>query len=124
MNDASLDNLEKPGCLETTLSIIGDKWTALILQELLHCPLTFSSLEKALANISPRTLSQRLDMLESSQIIEKKLYCEHPPRSKYSLTQKGLELQEVLGKMADWGAKYAPKPDARADLNEPTSGLL
>lgn len=102
---------DKPGCIENTLRIMGDKWTGLILQELsLGAPLTFSSLEAALPTISPRTLSQRLNMLEDENIIVKQLYCEHPPRSNYSLTTKGRELQSVLEKMAEWGAKHHVNP--------------
>lgn len=98
--------ISQPGCIATTLRIMGDKWTGLILQELVKDSLTFSALETALESISPRTLSQRLDMLVSEAIVEKQQYCEHPPRSKYLLTQKGRELQEVLEKMAEWGARY------------------
>lgn len=96
----------QPVCIQTTLRIMGDKWTGLILRDLSNGTNTFSSLEISLTGISPRTLSQRLDMLEAEGIIEKKQYCERPPRSKYLLTCKGSELQEVLLKMAEWGARY------------------
>lgn len=96
----------QPLCLKTTLKIMGDQWTALILEELSNGNNTFSALESALPKISPRTLSQRLDMLESEDIVAKQQYCERPPRYKYVPTEKGSELQEVLTKMAEWGAKY------------------
>lgn len=99
-------NAARPGCLQTTLKILGDKWTARILGELTGGPLTFSALEKTLDHISPRTLSQRLDMLEGEEIIEKRLYCQHPPRYKYVLSAKGDELHEIIDKMADWGARH------------------
>lgn len=101
----------KPLCapcnIEKALEIIGDKWTALILNELSGQPCTFSELEKSLEGISPRTLSQRLDKLGTEKILEKVLYCEHPPRYNYTLTSKGKELKIVLGKMSDWGSRYA-----------------
>lgn len=97
---------KQPGCIQHTLEIMGDKWTALILRDLSAGPTKFSELEISLEGISPRTLSQRLEKLESEKVITKRLYCEHPPRSIYELTQKGKELQEVLIKMADWGAKH------------------
>lgn len=100
------NELDQPVCLKTTLEIIGDKWTGLIMGELIISNNTFSGLETALPNISPRTLSQRLDKLQESAIVEKRQYCEKPPRYKYVLTEKGAELQEVLSKMAEWGAKY------------------
>lgn len=97
---------DQPLCIQTTLRIMGDKWTALILRDLSDGTNTFSCLEVSLKGISPRTLSQRLEMLQSEGIIDKRQYCEHPPRSKYLLTEKGTELQDVLIKMAEWGAKY------------------
>ena len=102
------DCVNKPGCIEAALHIIGDQWTALILRDLALAPCTFSQLETSLQSISPRTLSQRLEHLVNQQIIEKQLYCPHPPRYHYALTKKGRELQEVLEKMAEWGEKYRP----------------
>jgi DNA-binding HxlR family transcriptional regulator len=98
---------KRPGCVQRTLQIIGDKWTARILLELSKSQATFSELEHALDSISPRTLSQRLDKLESEQIISKSQYCEHPPRYRYQITKKGSELHGVLRQMANWGAKYS-----------------
>lgn len=103
----SVKNLSKPGCIECTLSIIGDKWTPLILRELTVGSACFGQLEKTLIGISPRTLSQRLNKLESEQIVDKRLYNEHPPRYQYELTKKGKELQSVLEQMANWGARYS-----------------
>jgi DNA-binding HxlR family transcriptional regulator len=114
--------INKPGCIQTTLRIMGDKWTPLLLRELANGALTFSALETALQPISPRTLSQRLDMLEHEKIVEKRQYCEHPPRFKYILSSKGTELQEVLIKMAEWGEKYqSPMPlcDPNAQVRQP-----
>lgn len=98
---------QHPGCINTTLRIIGEKWTALILKELTSGPKTFSEIETLMAGISPRTLSQRLDKLEQESIVIKKIYCQHPPRHTYELTAKGQELESVLRKMAEWGAKYS-----------------
>lgn len=100
--------VQKSGCLESTLGVIGDKWTALILRDLNDGPQTFSDLESSLAAISPRTLSQRLEKLISQEIVAKSIYCEHPPRYRYRLTKKGVELNEVIVKMAQWGEKYHP----------------
>ncbi len=97
---------KKPGCIKSALSIVGDKWTPLILTELTKAPVKFSELEQKLDGISPRTLSQRLEKLLEQGIISKKEYCERPPRYKYGLTKKGEELKSVLLAMADWGNKY------------------
>ncbi len=97
---------EKPGCVAAALHILGDKWTPLLLKELVESSATFGELETALASISPRTLSQRLEKLMAEKIIDKSIYCEHPPRYTYKLTKKGSELEEILRAMADWGAKH------------------
>lgn len=107
MNSVLPQSIEqKPGCITSALKIIGDKWTALIIRDLASAPSTFGELETNLVGISPRTLSQRLDFLMEEQIITKTLYCQHPPRYNYSLTEKGAELENVLFSMAEWGAKY------------------
>ncbi len=98
---------EKPGCIQAALCVLGDKWTPLLLGQLIAGPKTFGELETQLNGISPRTLSARLSKLEDSTIITKNQYNNHPPRYKYQLTTKGSELQAVLQSMATWGEKYA-----------------
>jgi DNA-binding HxlR family transcriptional regulator len=94
------------GCVAAAMEIIGNKWTALILRDIASGPKRFCELEKSVGNINPRTLSQRLDDLESHDIISKASYAEVPPRIEYTLTKKGLDLIPVLRSMADWGNKY------------------
>jgi DNA-binding HxlR family transcriptional regulator len=94
------------GCVATALKIIGNKWTALILRDLVDGTKRFSELERSLEGISPRTLSQRLDDLQKYKIISKKSFSESPPRIEYSLTKKGQDLIPVLKQMATWGTKY------------------
>lgn len=102
----STDIEQKPGCISSALNILGEKWTALILRDLTTAPQTFGDLEKSIEGLGPRTLSQRLEKLQNEGIVDKALYCEHPPRYQYTLTQKGQDLHEVLVQMAAWGEKY------------------
>ena len=88
------------------MEIVGNKWTALILRDLVNGPMRFSELEKSVGNINPRTLSQRLDQLETCKIVSKKSFAEVPPRIEYTLTQKGRDLVPILKQMAMWGEKY------------------
>ena len=97
----------KPGCMQAALCILGDKWTPLLLGQLISGPKTFGELELQLNGISPRTLSARLSKLEGNFIVRKNKYNEHPPRYKYQLTEKGEELQGILQSMSNWGQKYA-----------------
>ncbi len=98
---------KRAGCIQSALCVLGDKWSPLLIGQLVSSPMTFGDLETMLSGISPRTLSARLSKLESSRIVQKNLYNDHPPRYKYQLTTKGLELQEVLQNMAAWGEKYS-----------------
>lgn len=100
-------NYSEAGCIASALSVLGDKWTPLLVKELTVCPKKFSDLEKSLIGISPRTLSQRLDKLERNYIVAKNIYCEHPPRYQYALTKKGSDLQNILNDMAKWSEKYS-----------------
>ena len=97
---------KKPGCIQAALNILGDKWSPLILGLLFEEDKTFGELELMLAGISPRTLSSRLDKLEAAKIIRREQYCQHPPRYRYCLTEKGRDLRSILVQMGDWGAKY------------------
>jgi DNA-binding HxlR family transcriptional regulator len=96
----------KVGCIASAMEIIGNKWTALILRDLSIGPKRFSELEKSVGQINPRTLSQRLDDLESQKIVEKRCFNEVPPRITYTLTEKGHSLLPILKQMAVWGKKY------------------
>ena len=93
-------------CIQSTLCVLGDKWSPLLINHLVSGSKTFSEIETELQGISPRTLSARIERMQNDGIINKERYNEHPPRYKYSLTQKGSELQAVLEKMAAWGKKY------------------
>ncbi|MCA9323547.1 helix-turn-helix transcriptional regulator [Candidatus Saccharibacteria bacterium] len=97
---------KKPGCIQAALRILGDKWTPLLVGQLVTEPRTFGDLETVLAGISPRTLSARLEALQDEGIIEKRQYNAHPPRYKYHLTEKGHGLTDILASMAAWGERY------------------
>ncbi len=90
-----------------TLAIIGERWTILILRDLvLHGPRKFQDFEQSLAGISPNTLSARLKLLEENGIVVRRFYEEHPPRAEYVLTEKGSELRFALKALREWGVKH------------------
>ena len=98
-----MENTGKPQCgsIGDAVKVIGDKWSSLLIRELTAGPKRFSELEQALG-IGPRTLSQRLDSLESQSIIEKTT----ESHAAYNLTAKGEDLLPVLRSMAEWCTKY------------------
>jgi len=90
-----------------TLEIIGDRWTILIIRDLLlKGPRKFLDFESSLQGISPNTLSARLKTLEEADLVERRFYEQHPPRAEYLLTAKGRELGPVLRALKDWGLKH------------------
>lgn len=93
------------GCpVAATLDVIGDRWTILILRDLvLGRSGKFSDLLESLRGISPNLLAQRLKRLEREGILERFFYSDHPPRAEYLFTEKGRELGSVVRALAEWG---------------------
>jgi DNA-binding HxlR family transcriptional regulator len=92
-----------------TLDIVGDRWTLLILRDLmLDGPRKFQDLSISLAGVSPTTLSSRLKGLLDAGIVDRQFYADHPPRAEYRLTEKGEELRPVLRHLREWGEKHTP----------------
>jgi DNA-binding HxlR family transcriptional regulator len=83
--------------------IIGAKWTALLVHDLSEGPRRFSQLEHSCAGISPRTLSERLRVLEDEEIVLRRSYPESPPRVEYALTDKGQALLPIIDAMREFG---------------------
>src|SRR3954462_7048611 len=86
--------------------IIGSKWTALLVHDLSEGPRRFSELERACPGISPRTLSERLRVLEEEGIVVRQSYPESPPRVEYELTQKGVALLPIIDAMRQFGHSW------------------
>lgn len=98
---------ELPACpVETTLTLIGDKWKVLILRDLLTGTKRFGELKKSLGNVSQKVLTAQLRDMEESGLINRKVYAEVPPRVEYSLTVLGESLNPILDAMKCWGESY------------------
>jgi len=104
MTNNKFESLSCP--LEKSLSVIGNKWTFLIIRDLLNGTKRFGELSRSLEGISPRTLTIRLKELEIDGVISKKIYPEVPPRTEYTLTEKGRALASILDQMKDWSHQY------------------
>lgn len=96
-----------PACpVETTLTLISDKWTVLILRDLLTGTKRFGELKKSLGGVSQKVLTSQLRQMEASGLLTRKVYAEVPPRVEYTLTELGYSLRPVLEAMRDWGEVY------------------
>lgn len=101
------DVSELPACpVETTLSLIGDKWKVLILRDLMPGTKRFGELRRSIGTVSQKVLTAQLRDMEENGLVCRKVYAEVPPRVEYSLTERGQSLQPILDAMRDWGAEY------------------
>lgn len=89
-----------------TLKVIGSKWTMMILHNLFEGRNRFGQLQRELKTISPKTLSQRLDELEETGILRKKIFTEVPLHVEYSLTDKGNSLKKIFRDLESWGRDH------------------
>ena len=98
---------ELPACpVETTLTLIGDKWKVLILRDLMPGTKRFGELKKSLGGVSQKVLTAQLRAMEESGLVRRKVYAEVPPRVEYSLTPLGVSLKPILDAMLTWGEDY------------------
>ncbi len=92
--------------VQRSLEVIEGKWTLLILRELLGGTKRFGELRRAIDDVNPKTLTDRLRMLEEHDILRRELFAQIPPRVDYSLTEKGRALAPVLQALAAWGSRW------------------
>jgi DNA-binding HxlR family transcriptional regulator len=97
-----------------TAELIASKWTPLIVHDLSEGPRRFMQLEHACPGISPRTLAERLRVLEAEGVVLRRSYPESPPRVEYELTEKGRALLPIIGAMRKFGQTWLVPPGRRA----------
>ena len=101
---------ELPACpVETTLTLISDRWKVLIIRDLLTGTKRFGELKKLLGSISQKVLTSNLRAMEESGLLTRKVYAEVPPRVEYTLTETGQSLKPILDSMYKWGEEYKAK---------------
>lgn len=91
-----------------TLDVVGDKWSLLVVRDLLHGKRTYGEILQSPEGIPTNMLADRLKRLEEAGIIESTAYQDRPVRYAYTLTPKGRELADVLGAIVRWGKKHIP----------------
>ena len=96
------------------LEVLGDRWTLLIIRDMLLGTTQFNDLERGLPGISRALLSARLRQLQQTGVIEKRLNPSGRKTTEYQLTQAGRDLQDVIGSLMVWGETWAfgdPTPE-------------
>lgn len=92
--------------METTLTLIGDKWKVLILRYLMPGKKRFGELKKSIGTVSQKVLTAQLRDMEANGLLTRTVYAEVPPRVEYSLTELGQSLKPILEAMQNWGEAY------------------
>ena len=96
-----------PDCpVETTLTLISDKWKVLILRDLLTGTKRFGELRRSIGTVTQKVLTAQLRQMEESGLVRRTVYPEVPPRVEYSLTELGFSLKPILDAMWSWGVAY------------------
>lgn len=102
-----MEKQQLPACpVETTLTLISDKWKVLILRDLLPGTKRFGELKKSIGHVSQKVLTAQLRQMEQSGLVNRKVYAEVPPKVEYSLTDVGYSLKLILDAMWTWGEEY------------------
>ncbi len=93
--------------LTNTLDIIGDKWTLIIIRDMMFLGMKqYGDFLKSPEGISTNILADRLKRLEEYGVVTKSVYQTNPERYEYFLTDVGRALQPVIMAIAGWGLKY------------------
>ena len=99
--------MELPKCpVEVTLTMIGSKWSVLIIRELLSGSKRYGELKKSIAGVSPKVLTAQLRDMEKKALLTRVVYPEVPPKVEYTLTELGYSLKSVLDSLQAWGESY------------------
>jgi DNA-binding HxlR family transcriptional regulator len=95
--------------IAATLDIVGDRWSLLIVRDLLfRDDLRYGDLAASREGVPTNTLADRLRKLFDAGLIEREQYSTRPPRYSYRLTDRGRALAPVLDAMATWGLTHVP----------------
>jgi DNA-binding HxlR family transcriptional regulator len=100
--------LRSPCAVACTLDLVGDKWSLLVVRDLIRGNATYGDLQNSPEGIPTNILADRLKKLEAARLIAKSAYQEHPVRYAYELTEKGKALGDVLLALVRWGKQHIP----------------
>lgn len=99
----------RSGCpLASTLDMVGDRWSLIIMRDLMCGKTRFSQFLDSPERITPSVLTDRLTFMEGDGLISRTLYCERPKRYEFHATAKGEALLPVLQAMCAWGHAHVP----------------
>lgn len=89
--------------VKKSLSLLGGKWTMMILYQLNTRTMRYGELKRAVVGISEKMLIQELNSLVEHKLVDKKAYPEIPPRVEYKLTELGMKTLPIIDQIASFG---------------------
>ena len=105
--------------MRRAIHLLGDMWTLMIVYQLLEGEKRFGELLESMGQVSPRTVSQRLKMLEESDFVHRQAFAEIPPRVEYRLTEKGLALADIIKAIGQFAEQHLMEGDAVVPPSSP-----
>ncbi|MGI8926480.1 MAG: winged helix-turn-helix transcriptional regulator [Tepidiformaceae bacterium] len=112
--DPARKSYNHPCVIAQTLDVLGDRWTILILRDLMAGLQRYSDILESCSGMSPNVLSDRLKRLEADGLVDRSYHRELPPRVEYSLTEKGWSVRPILMSLLEWGREYVTPLDLDA----------
>lgn len=106
------------------LDLAGDKWTLLVVRDLLRGRKTYGELAASPEGIPTNILADRLRRMEACGLVAAMAYQKRPVRYVYALTEKGRGLQEVLSALARWGKRNIPGTRVFPEFSSSSRSLL
>ena len=97
-----------PCPIATTLDIVGDRWTLVILRDLITGKSRYSEFLTSPERITTNILADRLEKMEAAGLVERSPYQQRPLRHTYRLTNMGRALHPMLREMCRWANHYVP----------------
>lgn len=119
MKNKSLENMICP--IARSLEHVGEWWNILILRDAMLGVTKFDDFQNSLGIVAS-TLTRRLSGMVEAGLLEKRQYCEKPPRYEYLITQKGLDFRPVLLTIMQWGNKYYAADGVKISLLDVETG--
>jgi DNA-binding HxlR family transcriptional regulator len=105
-----MDDWEICPRFEEAMSLLGKRWTGLILEVLMNGAVRFTEMAQAIPELSDRMLAERLKELEAAGLVSREVYPETPVRIVYSLTEKGRAFKPVLDAVHEWADRWVAPP--------------
>ncbi|MEV5544791.1 helix-turn-helix domain-containing protein [Streptomyces sp. NPDC052309] len=105
-----MGTVRRPGAyvcgVDAAMDVIGGKWKVLILWALAERPFRFGELRRELPGVTEKVLAAQLRELEADGIVHREEFPEVPPRVEYTLTPRGVALNDALGPLGAWGKMH------------------